>query len=503
MTSASASTASASTASSVSPPAQPTAPEPASTLPALLLHQAASRPGATAMRHKQLGIWQATTWGQYAERAASVGIGLRVLGIRPGDRVALHAGNRPEWLIADLAIQGIGATTVGIYPTSQPLDVEYLLSQSDTKVLIAEDEEQLDKAWSVREQLPELTSIVVMDTRGVRQLDDPLVMSLVQLEDLGRNQPDADPLAEYSRLVATLDPIRPAVLCYTSGTTGATKGALLSHLNLTAAGRAFCTVFGVRPDDEALSYLPLCHIAERIVSEINPLLVGYVVNFGEGGASLVDALRQVQPTVFFGVPKVWERTMVGVETRMQDASTVKRAAYRFARSQGEAVAPKRLAGRMSPLDRLRSRVAWLLVFRPLKEKLGFSRVRVAISAAAPIAADVLEYFWSMGVGVREGYGQTEGTAMGTYTSATPLRLGSAGTPLPGVELRLAPDGEILVRSPGVFLGYLNDEEATSEAVDGDGWLHSGDIGEMDDDGYLTIVDRKKDALIQVVEEMYS
>jgi long-chain acyl-CoA synthetase len=451
------------------------------------------------MRHKQLGKWEATSWRQYAERAAAVGMGLRALGIEPGDRVAVLAGNCPEWLFSDLGIQGVGAATVGLYPTSSPNEVECLLAHSGPKVLIAENEEQFDKAWAVHDRLPQLSKVVVVDTRGMRQPHDSLVMSFAELEDLGGKDGATD---AFARLVAAIDPTSPAIVSYTPGTTGPLRAALLSHQNLMGAGRAFCDAFGSRPDDEVLSYLPLGHVTERVVSEIDALLAGSVVNFGEGGESLGDDLREVQPTVFFGVPMVWERMMAGVQLRMGDASALKRAAYRFAQSQGEAVAPKRMAGQMGMLDRLRSGVAWLLVFRPLRDKLGLSRVRVAISGAAPLVSPVVEFFWAMGVCVREGYGQTEGTALATFTSGA-VRTGTVGTPLAGVELRLGPDGEILVRSPGVFVGYLNDEPATRQAVDPEGWLHSGDFGHIGNDGYLTVTSRKNDMLIGIIEEMYA
>jgi long-chain acyl-CoA synthetase len=378
----------------------------AETVPALLFEQSNNRPSATAIRHKQLGRWETTTWRQLADRVAAVGIGLRSLGVQPGDRVAVHADNCAEWPIADLAIQGIGAVTVGIYPTSSPDDVELFLSQSDTKVLIAENEEQLDKTWPVRDRLPLLTKVVVIDRRGVEELADEMVITFAELEELGRR--GGEPAAEYGALVAAIDPAQPAMICYTSGATDLPQGALLSHRNVTAAGRAFRDAFGARPDDEVLSYLPLCNIAERLVSEVIAVLAGYVVNFGEGGPSFRDDLREVQPTLFLGVPKVWETTMAGVQVRMGDASALKRAAYHFARSQGQAVAPKRMAGRLSLIDRLRSGAAWLLVFRPLRDKLGLGRIRVAISAAAPTSREVLGYFWAMGVRLQEGYGQTEG-----------------------------------------------------------------------------------------------
>jgi long-chain acyl-CoA synthetase len=468
-----------------------------STLPGLLLEHAAVKPAATAMRRKELGRWRATTWHEFAERAAAVGLGLRALGMAPGDRVAIHAGNRPEWLVADLGIQGIGGATVGIYPTSPAAEVEYLLAHSESRVLIAEDEEQLDKAWAVRDRLPRLEKIVVVDTRGLSRLDDVSVMTLAELEALGRSHAPAgaDLVAEFARAAAAVDPAAPAIVCYTSGTTGPPKGAVLSHANLMAAARAFSATIGARADDEVLSYLPLCHVAERLNSEMDALWAGYTVNFGEAGESFGEDLREVQPTIFLAVPRVWEKMMAGVQIRMADASLLKRAAYRFARTQGQAVAAKQVAGQLGPWERVRRGVAWALVFRQLRDKLGLGRVRVALSGAAPIAPQVLEFFWAMGVSVLEVYGQTEGTAMATCTRAGAPRVGKVGTPLDEVELRIAPDGEILVRSPGVFVGYLNDDAATTETVDLEGWLHTGDIGELDADGYLAITDRKKDIII--------
>jgi long-chain acyl-CoA synthetase len=483
-------------ASTAAPEAVATAVRPL-TLPGLLLDHAAATPATTAMRKKELGRWQATTWREFAERAAAVGLGLRALGLGKGDRVAIHAGNRPEWLVADLGIQGIGGATVGIYPTSPAAEVEYLLAHSESRVLIAEDEEQLDKAWAVRDRLPRLDKIVVIDTRGLRDLDDPLVTTLAELEAMGRARVAGadDLITEFARAVGGVDPAGPAIICYTSGTTGPPKGAILSHANLVAAAHAFSVTIGARADDEVLSYLPLCHIAERLNSEMDALWAGYTVNFGEAGESFGQDLREVQPTIFLAVPRVWEKMMAGVQIRMADASFLKRAAYRLAQAQGEAVAAKQVAGQMGPLDRVRRGLAWALVFRPLRDKLGLGRVRVAISGAAPIAPQVLEFFWAMGVWVLEVYGQTEGTAMATYSRAGAVRVGKVGTPLAEVELRIEPDGEILIRSPGVFLGYLNDDAATAATVNPDGWLHTGDIGELDADGYLTITDRKKDIII--------
>jgi long-chain acyl-CoA synthetase len=438
-----------------------------SSLPDLLLAHARERPDAPALREKRRGRWHELTWGEYAERVARIAGGLRELGVQPGDRVAIHAENRPEWVLGDLAIQGIGAVSVGVYPTSPAPEVEYLLGHSESVVLIAEDEEQLDKALAVRERLPALRRIVVIDPRNVRALDDPMVMTWEQLED-------REPLEGYGQ---GLDDSDTAVIVYTSGTTGPPKGAMLTHANLTWAADSFRRAFGTGPDDEVLSYLPLCHVAERLGTVINGLGTGYVVNFGEGGESFVQDLRDVQPTLFAAVPRVWEKMLATVEIKMADASRLKRWSYRTAL-------------RFAP-----GRIADVLALRALRDKLGLGRAERAICGAAPIAPQVLEYFWTLGVPVYEIYGQTENTAVCTLMPFDDVRIGTVGKPLEGVELTIAEDGEILTRSPAVFAGYYKDPDATAAAIDPDGWLHTGDVGTIDDDGYLTITDRKKDVII--------
>ena len=279
-----------------------------SSLPDLLLQHARERPDAPAIREKRRGRWNELTWGEYADRVARIAGGLRELGVQPGDRVAIHSENRPEWVLADLAIQGIGAVSVGVYPTSPAAEVEYLLGHSESVVLIAEDEEQLDKALAVRERLPALRHIVLIDPRNVRELGD--VTTWEQLED-------REPLEGYGQGIDESDT---AVIVYTSGTTGPPKGAMLTHANLTWAADCFHRAFGTGPEDEVLSYLPLCHVAERLGSVINGLGTGYVVNFGEGGESFAQDLRDVQPTLFAAVPRVWEKMLATVEIKMTDAS---------------------------------------------------------------------------------------------------------------------------------------------------------------------------------------
>ena len=464
----------------------------AGSLPALLRHRAEATPDRVAIRHHHGGVWAETTWDQYAHHVEEIGLGLIALGVQPGDRVAIHSDNRPEWLYADLGAQGIGAVPVGVYPTSPPAELEYLLAHCDAVVLVTEDEEQLDKALVVREHLPMLRRIVVIDpTLVTRYLDDPQVMTFAELAALGAaGSPDA-----FAARVAALDIDDLATLVYTSGTTGPPKGAMLSHRNLLSAAASLDRLEGISTQDEILSYLPLCHIAERTNSLIDALWFGVVVNFGKGSDTFATDLAEVQPTAFLGVPRVWEKMLAAVEIHMTDASWLKRTTYSFWMRQGEQVARRRMAGTARPLDWVRYFVGWLVLYRPLRTKLGLRRTRLAISGAAPIAPEVLEFFWALGVTVREAYGQTENTALATFTPRDRVKIGKVGRAMPGVEIRIADDGEILTRSAGNFLGYFKDPAATSAAIDEDGWLRTGDIGDIDEDGFLQISDRKKDLII--------
>ena len=461
------------------------------TLPAKLLARAARTPDRVALRHKQMGRWREYTWADYADHARAIGVGLASLGVSAGDKVAIHSENRPEWVTADLGIQGLGAVAVGVYPTSPAAEVQYLLAHSESKVVIAEDEEQLDKTLEVWDQLPDLSHVVVIDPRGVRVLDDPRVLTFDELLDRGR----AGDLAEFDRSVANLTPDQVAVIVYTSGTTGPPKGAMISHANLHASAESYREVFDTGEHDEVLSYLPLCHIAERLVTVVNGVSHGYIADFGEGGDSFANDMREVQPTFFLGVPRVWEKMLAGIQVRMADASWLKRRNYEFWIARGERLARERMQGRFGLRDRVVYALGWLMLYRALKERLGMARCDKALSGAAPIAPQVLAFLWSIGVPVREGYGQTENTAQGTINPEGDVRIGTVGVPTAGAEVRIADDGEIMTRGGGTFVGYYKNPEATEATITADGWLHTGDIGELSDDGFLTITDRKKDIII--------
>ena len=462
-------------------------------LPLALRALAAARGGEVALRHKRLGRWREYDWREYDARVAQAGLGLAALGVRPGDRVAVLGDNRPEWLFADLGAQGIGAVVVGVYATSPEAEVAYVLEHSGCVAAVVEDEEQLDKVLGAAARLPALRHAVIMEPRGAaHHLAEGRAITFDRLLEMGRGESRT----AFDRAAGALDPAAVAILVYTSGTTGPPKGAMITHRNLTEAGRAWSACMPVEPGTELLSYLPLCHIAERMFSIVLALTVGYTVSFGGGGESLIDDLRDVQPTFFFGVPRVWEKMLASVTIRMADASPLKRRTFEYWMQVGRRLGRRKLAGEpLSPWKRTLEALGWVMLYRPLRERLGLTRIRSALSGAAPIAPQVLEFFWCIGVGIGEGYGQTEGTAVATFMPQGRVKLGTVGTAVPGTELRIAEDGEILVRSACVFAGYFRNEEATRATVDGDGWLHSGDVGELDGDGYLRITDRKKDIII--------
>ena len=467
----------------------------ARTLPELFFAQAARLGDRVALRRKEFGIWRRISWSDYARNTRWIAHALVASGMQPGERVSVIGENRPEWLFSDQGILAAGGVTVGIYATNSPEQVQYIAEHSESRFVIVEGEEQLDKLLEIRPALPRLARIVVMDPEGLRTFSDPQVMMFGEFLRLGEQHERAHPRAIEERMAA-IQPEDLAVLIYTSGTTGPPKGAMLSHQNLLWELRAACAhVIAAREEDELLSYLPLAHIAERSFSITIATYAGYTVNFAENLDTVPQNLREVRPTIVFAVPRIWEKLHSGVVLGMRDADWAKRAAFAAGVGVGRAHASALLSGRRPPVWlRAAYRLAHLAVLGPLRNRIGLDRTRIALSAAAPISPDVLRFFWGLGVQIREIYGQTEGTGLTTAHRVGDVTLGTVGKPIPGIEVRVADDGEILVRSPGVFAGYFKDPGQTTATIV-DGWLHSGDVGEFDDRGNLRITDRKKDLFI--------
>ncbi|MEQ1564724.1 MAG: long-chain fatty acid--CoA ligase [Myxococcota bacterium] len=444
------------------------------TLPKLLLAHATTRPRAVALRHKSRGLWSEVDWRGYADSVAALAHRLSADGVGPGDAVAILSDNRPEWLYADLAAQSLGARSAGVYQTNPVDDVAYVLAHSGASVVFCEDQEQVDKVVACAPATPSVRRVVVFDDRGTRGYADPRLVSYARYVD-----GPGPPAGWFEAAVAATDPHAPAMIVYTSGTTGPPKGALLTADNALSASRSLVPRLAVTERDQLLSYLPLCHVAEKIFSEFLPLSTGAVVHFGESIATVQSDLAEVSPTIFLGVPRIWEKLHAGVVLRMKDASWPARALFAWgARQRG-------------PVGRA---LADLLVWRALHEHLGLRRCRLAVSGAAPISTEILRWFHQVGLEVVEGYGMTECAGVSHVNVPGRARIGTVGEGLPGFEFRLADDGEVLLRGAHVFAGYLHDPAATAAAVDPEGWLHTGDLGQIDD-GYLSIVGRKKDLLI--------
>ena len=462
------------------------------TLPQQFVQTAQRRGHATALRSKAFGLWHELSWLDYETQVRTVAAGLMSWGLSAGQSVAVLGENRPEWVIADLGIMMAGGVTAAIYATNAADGVKYVLEHSDSRFVIVENAEQLDKVLEVRKDLPLLERIVVMNPKGLQGFSDAAVVSWADFLEGGRVWLESPLNAQMLELRLTKrQGSDPAIFIYTSGTTGRPKGAVLSHRNLLFTAEAFCAANRVFESDEVLSFLPLSHITERILSVALAVRYGYTVNFVENSDTVFENLREVRPTLFFAVPRVWEKLMSVVEIRIAKADLIKKSAYRWAARQGRLRAQ---AQRDAQQPSVAMHIAYLGVLRSLKQRLGLDRARLVVSGAAPISQGVLEFFHGMNVPIREGYGQTEGSAAGTVHQGWPVRLGTVGKALPGIEVRIAPDGEILLRGDCVFIGYHKDVAATNETLR-DGWLHSGDIGELDTDGELRITGRKKDIFI--------
>jgi long-chain acyl-CoA synthetase len=435
-----------------------------------------------ALREKRLGIWNEVSWEQYRDAVIKVGEALELCGVKAGDGVGILSDNRSEWLYADLGAQLLGARSVGIYQTNPPEDVAYVLNDSACTIIFCEDQEQVDKAVEIVDQTPTVKRVVVFDPRGTRDIEDERLISWSDFLAL------AESTTPVEERLALLDPDAAAMVIYTSGTTGAPKGALISSRNVLETSNGVNQMLAVGPGDSVLSYLPLCHVAEKIFSLFVPLTSGAVVHFGESIETVQTDLREVAPTVFLGVPRIWEKMYSGVSVKMQDASWLKRTLFAWATKVGASKA----AG---PLMKLKRAMANALVFWPLQERLGMRRCRIAISGAAPIGKDLLGWYHGIGLPILEGYGMTECAGTSHINPPGRVKLGTVGITVPLVDCELGEDGEVLLRGPNVFLGYLGREQATRESIDSEGWLHTGDIGAIDDEGYLSITGRKKEIII--------
>ncbi len=464
--------------------------------PSRRLRDIASRfPDQIAFRDKQFGIWNEITYGEFWTQVQYIGSALNYFGIARNDKVAIHSENRPEWLIADIGIQSLGAISVGLYPTNPPAEVQYLLSHSETKILFAEDQEQVDKALEVSKDVPNLSKIIYFEEKGLFRYESDMLISWDDFLNIGKTEYEKD----KNFVTSSIDKIKSedvALMIYTSGTTGPPKASMLTHGNMewTASIIPEISFTPNISNPEYLSYLPLCHVFGRLVDEIIAINSIGVINFAESIDTVQRDLAEIQPSIFPAVPRILERMHAGTLVRMKDASPLKKLLFKTATFFGNITASRRLENPNDFVAKITNFIAQLLAFRSLRKKLGLLNVDNAVSGAAPISPEILRFFMSLGVPIYEGYGMTENSAIATGNTPDKVKLGTVGTPQAGIEIKLAEDGEILVRHPGVFLGYYKNEEATKEVLDSDGWLYTGDVGEYDGE-FLKIIDRKKDIII--------
>ena len=479
-------------------------PAPAVTVASLARDWGSSDPARIAMREKDFGIWQEYSWARTWDLVMDAAHGLLALGIEVGDRVSIQAEDRPEWVILDLATVAVRGITVGFYPTNPAAEVEYLLTDCGATVHLAEDQEQVDRVLEIDPAMvPNLSRIIYCEPRGVRTYSDDRLMDWDDFLTIGRQHRAENPDVVVGHM-ADARPDDVMTLVYTSGTTGPPKGAMLTNANT-----AFCITRiigddGLRgnqvptADDLVVTYLPLCHVAERIFSTWHMVSCGLCLNFAESIETVTANLREVQPTLFFAVPRIWEKLHASVMIKGADASPFKRLWLRFGLKLASVIGREKVAngGLHTTKSRLLNLVGYPLVFRALQERIGLRRCWHAGSGAAPIAPEVLEFFTGIGVPVYELYGMTENAAVATGNFPGRMILGTVGEPYPDIGFRLDEEtGEIQTKHPGVFAGYWNRPEQTAETFTADGWLMTGDVGEWVDGTHVRIIDRIKHIII--------
>ncbi len=447
-----------------------------------------------AMREKNFGVWESFSWEEYGRKACDIGLGLISLGLKRGDVCSIVSENNKEWLFTDMGIQGSGGVTSGVYTTDSSEQLKYLVNDSKTRFLFVENEEQLDKYLEVRSETPTIEKVIVFDSDGLHEFWDDSVIMMDELYKRGQTFGKENP----NRWDEEIDKTKPedlVVLIYTSGTTGPPKGAMVSNLNCMYQIETFDKILEINEKDEQLSFLPLCHILERLVSILIPLKSCGTVNFVEQPDTVPENIRELSPTIFIAVPRIWEKFFSSIQLQVKDATKLGRWFYDKALSIGMKVADYKARRETAPKSL--KLLYWFVkktVLNNILRMMGLDRLRWAGTGAAPISPDLIRWYLAMGVEMFEAYGQTECCGVGTANLIENNKLGTVGLPIPGTEIEISQEGEILIKSPGVFIGYLNQPEKTEDTVIND-WLHTGDVGIKDEEGFITITDRLKDIII--------
>ena len=462
------------------------------TLPQMLRERALATPERIAIRQKDFGIWKPFTWDAYYRRASHFGLGLRSLGLSEGGHVGVLSENRIEWVLAQMGAGLIGAVAVGVYPTSPSPEVAYVVAHADIEIMVCEDQEQTDKVLEARDQLPRLRKIVVMETKGLRSFAPELRGLIVTFDEVEKAGAAVDNTAQIDEALARqkLDDI--GLMIYTSGSTGKPKGAMISYRNVRGVVPGIIERLGITDQTTHLSYLPLCHVAEQMLTSFVPVYTGAQVHFGESIRTVQEDLREIAPTLFLGVPRIWEKLHASISIKLQETGGLRRKLFDKAYAACQPLAEKPRSA-WSLTDRLTFGASYWTIFRALQNFIGLRKVRIALTGAAPIPPDVVRFFRVLGVPLIEVYGLTESTGMVLGHDPRDVLVGTVGIPILGVEHRLADNGELLLRGDMVFAGYYKNPEATADSIR-NGWLHTGDVV-REERGQLKIVDRLKDIMI--------
>ncbi len=467
-------------------------PDTPDTFPKLLALNARRFADRHAAREKEYGIWQSWTWSELEVEIEGLACGLAALGLERGDRLAIVGRNRPRLYGSMCAAQALGGIPVPMYQDSVAKELQFVVNHAGARFAIAEDQEQVDKLLEIREQCPSLEVILYDDPRGMRHYDQPFLHSYASVQEQGKAFALANP-GFYGKEVSKGGGADVAIILYTSGTTGNPKGVILTHDNVLITARNAAEFDNLGVDDEVLAYLPMAWVGDNIFSFGQSYVTGFCVNCPESAATVMQDLKEIGPTYYFAPPAVFENLLTTVSIRIEDASFIKQKMYHYFMKLAKRVGIRVLEGKPVSLpDRLMHWLGNLLVYGPLKNTLGFSRIRLAYTAGEAIGTDIFDFYRSLGINVKQLYGQTEASVFVTIQSDDEVRADTVGRAAPQVELRIADNGEVLYRSPGVFRGYYRNEEATRETKTGDGWVHTGDAGLLDRDGHLRIIDRAND-----------